>query len=172
MANDVRIIFEVEAGSPPTGYDRVWTGEGILTFEGNEYLPGGGLIAVSPAVSEAGAPSRRLELTLDTSDATVRAAIRDPGPRVATMRWIVSTDGGATWSAVPRRVVGRLSAPRRPSPDELVLSIELESGDRIRKAPAMWSDQDWRQLDTELVTYGGGEYLAQLEAGLTVQWPA
>ena len=171
MANDVRILFEL---APTTGAmtlaDRLWSGEGVLTFEGEQWQGVGGVVEINAASAESGAPSSRLEITLAATDPSVRATVRDPGPRGCTIRWIVSDDEGATWTAVPRKVIGRLSAPLLES-DRIRLTLELENGDRIPRAPVLWSDQDFRSRDTEGVTFGGGVYLAELEAGVQVEWP-
>ena len=171
MATDVRILFELAPTTGPmTLADRLWSGEGVLTFEGEQWQGAGGIVEISAASAESGAPSSRFELSIGATDPSVRATTRDPGPRGCTIRWIVSDDDGATWTAVPRRVIGRLSAPQLEA-DRIRVTLELENGDRIPRAPVLWSDQDFRSRDTESVTFGGGVYLAELEAGVQVEWP-
>ena len=172
LHNDVRMLFEIfDDTQNRVLHDRIWTGEGTLTFEGHDWIGVGAIVAVSEAKAEFGAPSSRLELAIAATDPAVRAAAeRDPGPRRCELRWIYATDG-ETWQAVPRRHVGRLSAPVLGE-TTFSVTLELESGDRDNLAPVMWSDQDFRRRSEGGVTYGGGAYLAELEAGLTVRWPA
>ena len=167
--HDMRILFEVLSDTQNAFLnDRVWTGIGNLTFGGQTYTGIGSVVDIAPAPSEMGAPSSRMTLVLAASDPAVRAAaFRDPGPRKCRLRWIYSTDEGATWTAVPRQVSAILSSPVL-GPATYSLTLELETGERDPNAPKFWSDQDFLTRDA---AYKGGRFAQALEEGLFVEWP-
>ena len=154
-------------------HDFVWTGEGAVVFDGNTYVGGlGGTLQVSPISSEEGQPIERVQLTLDASDGLVRAALlRDPGPLEIIIRWIYSADNGTTWNAIPRRAVGILSPEPGIIGNEYKVTLEFESGRDDQPRPQMWSHEESMARSTGEVTYGGMEWVPELAAQTTVEWP-
>ncbi|MCY3981272.1 MAG: hypothetical protein OXF51_05780 [Alphaproteobacteria bacterium] len=146
----------------------LWSGETALDFDGVVYQPGA-FVQIEHAVSELGAPSRRLRASFAVTDPGLRAALlQDEGPVPIEGHLIASTDRGQTWARIGNPFAGRLS---NASIEDGVYSCEFETakGDVDRGRPIRWSHE--RQ-----VKRGSGGDLAfemsgQLEAGVEIRWP-
>ena len=146
----------------------LWDGSGDFLYDGNTYQGTEGAIGVSPSTSALGGSDQRLTVSIPLIGLAARmAAIENRGPTPASLAWLVSTDGGATYSPTPRRFMGRVSGPRIL--DE-VLFVELETwlGDADRSIVRNWSDEDQQRR------YPGDKGLANartISEGIESSWP-
>ena len=131
---------------PAVAERRWWSGEGALTFSGNSYegtwsADYGALVTVSAVSQDLNDPTSRVRfvVALDPS-ALPELASRDPGIPEVTLQWITSTDHGATWSLVPRRFVGQVSAPTL-NEGNLEVEVEQYSTDTDAGITHYWSHE-------------------------------
>ena len=177
---EVHMLVETLDPAGDLDSDNIWTGEGNLTiadpddptvmrtYHGNL----GGAVRVDAVAAEIGAPVERLDVAFDITDPLIAATtLEDPGPLQVTLRWIYRpADVNGPWQYLNRRAVGNLSAPRI-SEGQYIVTIEFESGRDDRLEPVKWSHEDSRKRDTGDTTFGGMAYIADLAAGITVNWP-
>ena len=153
-----------------------YTATGEMYWSGDEDLDIGGdvwepmvAINVEHAKSELGAPSRRARVQLAVTDPQLRSALlQDPGPLGIEVSWFTSDDRGISWSVVPTRFVGRLSAPEI-SGATYSMDVETYSGDVDRGRPVKWSHE--RQMTRDGSVDRGMEMAARLSVGFETKWP-
>ena len=149
-----------------------WQGEGNVTIGGITYtgatVDGAAVLDVSPIEQTQGPPVRRATVRLAVvPEMTRRLLQQDYGPLPVEIGWIRSTDGGRTWTRLPRLFKGRLSSPRLLNG---IYECEIETvlGDIDRGTPYRWSyeAQLLRRQDKffeAVASYSTG--------GLSVKWP-
>ena len=93
---------------PNTGR-RLWSGDVEITYDGNTYEPGRGII-ISEAPEVQGQPSGRAEASFIINDpADLPIFLQDIGPDPVEREWIYSIDRGETWLSAGNRSVARVS---------------------------------------------------------------
>ena len=164
-ANLVKIDFDVPL--------RLWTGQGALAYDVDSdgvaeiWSGAGALLQVSEL--EIGEPDRRLTVQLSAIPASLRADfLQDRGPKKATVWWIFSLDGGASWNRAPLKSIGQLSSPLM---QDGVLGVEVETirGDVDHGTVRQWSHEDQQRRFPDDKGFEDLRELAQ--QGVDTTWP-
>ena len=169
---EVRVTMEVSDPDNKFVRDRVWSGEGTLTFEGETWIGGiGGELEIENAVSRIGAPNERMRIHINLTTPAQRAlALTDPGPLQIRIGYIYRTPGTSTWTRLQRYQVGWLSEPTLDG-GRYSITLEYESGRDNSVGPIMWSYEAIQARGTATVKCKGGEWIPSLVGGRTEDWP-
>ena len=156
-------------GPYPDGSTRyLWDGSGPLPYGGHVYDGTDGAITVSSAPSGVDGTDSRMTVLIPLVSAAARAAaLGNYGPVPVEILWIVSTDGGMTFTPTPRTFVGRVSGPKING-DVLSLEIETWLGDADRSFVRNWSDEDQQR---RFPGDRGFEFARSLSEGIESSWP-
>ncbi len=151
-----------------TGRVRMWTGEAQLSIGGHVWTPTNLVQDVSIAGGQLPNTETRVSIILLATTDTLRSAfLTDPGPAQVTVRQVVSSDDGMSWSLVPRAFTGRVTSPVLQG-DRYTVDLVDRLGDPLRPAPLFWSDEDQQR---RFPGDRGLKYMKQISAGIDVRWP-
>lgn len=164
MAVWIQHTIEIETATPV----RIWTGQGDLTLNSEDYVGMGDALTVSELELSSGEPDRRLQIVLSGIKTTRRSQfIQDLGPLVTTVQWLRSEDYGQTW-VVTSTFTGRLSRPVIQD-GQIVVELETERGDVDRGKVVRWSHED---QGLRFTGDKGLEYMRVLaQQGIDTTWP-
>ena len=146
----------------------LWTGDVELTIGTQTWRPTNLVESVQMVGGQLADSETRISIVLFAPTETERLGfLVDPGPVSVTVRQVVSTDEGTTWTLVPRAFTGRLaSAELRGA--RYHLELVDRRGDPLRPRPRYWSDEDQQRRhpgDTGL------QYMKLIATGVEVRWP-
>jgi len=149
---------------------RIWSGDSVLSYDGNEYQGSGQFISLSNSELYIDQQQQRLTATIVAGNNEIRSRfIRYERIHVVEIVWIISLDGGATFLPTGRRYRGRVNAPTY---SDGLYTVELEPtlSDQHRQRPRTWSHETQQRIRTG---DRGFEYASQLVDGTKKQqWPA
>lgn len=136
---------------------------------GGETYRGSRVVSVADVELTDGLPDGRAGFSVAVpEDADYDALSEDSGPVEVIVGWAKSTDNGQTWTALSRKVVGRMSTA---TIEGRVVNVEIETlrGDVDRGGVATWSHEDQQ---AEFAGDLGFEYARALAEGdVEIGWP-
>ena len=168
------IRFAPSADGRFAGAD-LWTGEGVLELDGVAYqgtdLGGQMAMEVSRVEAVAGSPDIRARVRIGVSRPATRRVweIGDPGPLLATIVWIYSTDAGRTWNKLAWEWVGYTSTPKILD-GEINIEIEPWHGDGLR----VGQDVRYYSHESQMARFPGDttfEHMRAFAAGKQIRTP-
>lgn len=144
--NWFHILLQIEnAGDLGDQTLRFWSGLKNLQFEDHTWIGAGSVLSSEGVETSIGAAAHVLTVGLSGLHPTVRTHFRAPiGHLPATMRFIRSADGGATWVVLPMKRFGFTSSPRMQGGVYLV-DIVHPFEVAFRRRAINWSDEDQRR---------------------------
>ena len=120
---------------------RISTEVDNFEWGGETYLGGGRVINISAFPSSKNPTNKRLRMVVSKVPAEAqRLYARDAGIVPFTIRVLISRDGGATYTAIPAGLNGRLGAPVFRGA-EVEIPLESRDADIGLASPATWSDE-------------------------------
>ena len=166
---ELRMLVDIMDPDNRWPRDRLWTGAGDLTYQGQVYK-GLGLITSFAALPIS--PDRQglaSEIGISAADSLVRAAaLQDIGNLPIRLSWIYSDTEGRSWSSAPLSALGLLNGATLKGA-EYKATIIL--GAQVAIDPARifeWTHENALSRDTD---FGGFEFMRQLEDGVIIDWP-
>ena len=162
-------------GAPPTGATTEtvywWSGENDITVNGQTYKgvqkDGAAFLSISAIEQGQGPPSERATVRMAVvPEITRRLLQQDYGPLPMRIGWVTSSDGGRSWTALPRSFSGRLSSPRLL---DGIYEAEIETvlGDSDRGKPYRWSYEAYLDRHNDKFF----EAVRSYASGITSSWP-
>ena len=144
---------------------RLWSGEGDIEIDGDTYkgltVNGTQLSAISSMESVSGLPDRQLRIEILAPETIWRNLFDfDWGPLATTVGFVLSQDGGHTWTALDRAFSGLLSSPELT---DGIFSFEVISAISDADQTPL---QDWSEERNS--TFAN---MRELENGFETGWP-
>ena len=162
LAHWTAVIYNIGSGNE-TLY--LWSGEGDIQIGGNTYrgltVNGTQLSAISSMESVAGLPDRQLRIEILAPEAIWRDLFDyDWGPLFTTVGFVLSQDGGHTWTPLNRLFSGQLSNPEL---NDGIFSFEVVSpiSDNDQTPLQNWSEE----------RHSIFRNMRELENGFEIAWP-
>ena len=150
------------------GHLRLWSGATDLLFENEEWTGLGSLLEATPNENTKTFLANKITIALNAVNASVRRRVTEPiGHLPAILRWIKSTDGGATWSALPVGRYGYTSNLRRQS-EQILIDVVHPFELAFRRRPHYWSNEDQRRAHA---SDSGFAMMRQIASGHSIKFP-
>ena len=162
--------WALEASYPEDGEDiLVWTGVGTLTKGGKNYVGiGPQFLTISETEASYQTQDGRVQVSFGTIDTDlITKFLKDPGAVSVKLNIVVSTDGGTTWTFLPRSVRGWLSSPSIKA-GIYTFEIATDASDIDRGRPLMWSNENQQRRHPGDL---GFSHLQALGSGVEIRWP-
>ena len=143
----------------------LWSGEGDIEIGGKTYrgltINGTQLSAISSMESVAGLPDRQLRIEVLAPEAIWRDLFDyDWGPLTTTVGFVLSQDGGHTWTPLNRSFTGFLSNPEL---NDGIFSFEVVSAISDTDQSPL---QNWSEERDPIFAN-----MRELENGFEIGWP-
>ena len=146
----------------------LWSGDGALVFDNDEYTGLGALIGFTPNESTTSHPASKITATLNSQHPAIRNKFLEPiGNIETTMRFVKSTDQGVSWTALPIGRKGYTSNLRQQSGTiliDLVHPFEIA----FRRRPRYWSNEDARRRNS---SDSGFAMMRAISEGVSIRFP-